>query len=264
MTTALFDAAAKDYDDIFTNSKIGKLQRSSVWNYLESILPNDGINILELNCGTGEDAVWLGKKGHHVLATDVSEKMVEITSSKVISQDLSGFVSARVLDINEIDKISPVQKFDLVFSNFGGLNCLNENELKILSKNLKNLLNPDGRFIAVVMPDFCMIESIYYLLKLRFDQVLRRKKKQNVKIGDANIDTYYYGYKTFSKIFDEDFYKNNVVGIGMFVPPSYLNNFFDNKNGILKFLGMMENIFAKYTFSALMSDHYLIDLVLKK
>ena len=263
MTSALFNAAAKDYDDIFTNTKIGRLQRNSVWRYLESILPKNNINILELNCGTGEDAIWLGKKGHKILATDVSEKMIEETRKKVNNLELSDFISAHQIDINEIDKLLSAQKFDLAFSNFGGLNCLNEKELKNLSQSLKPLLNQNGRFVAVVMPDFCMIESVYFLLKFRFDQVLRRKKNQLVNIGNGNIETYYYCHKRFSKIFSDEFYINNIIGIGMFVPPSYLNNFFKNKNIILKFLSKLENIFAKHTFSASMSDHYLIDLVIK-
>ncbi len=114
------------------------------------------------------------------------------------------------------------------------------------------------------MPDFCMIESIYYLLKLRFGQVLRRKKKQNVKVGGVNVETYYYNCKNFLKIFSEEFIKNNAIGIGMFVPPSYLNNFFKNKKRLLKLLSKLENIFANNSFSATISDHYLIDLVLKK
>ncbi|NNJ54292.1 MAG: class I SAM-dependent methyltransferase, partial [Ignavibacteriaceae bacterium] len=68
-----FDSVAENYDATFTQTKIGKAQREIVWGYLESVLiDKDNLKILELNCGTGEDAVWFSKKGHTVLATDVS------------------------------------------------------------------------------------------------------------------------------------------------------------------------------------------------
>ena len=36
-----------------------------------------GHRVLELNCGTGEDAVFLARRGVRVLATDLSGAMVE-------------------------------------------------------------------------------------------------------------------------------------------------------------------------------------------
>ena len=38
--------------------------------------------ILELGCGTGLTAIELAKEGHQVLATDLSEDMVNITALK--------------------------------------------------------------------------------------------------------------------------------------------------------------------------------------
>ena len=129
MTSALFDSAAQYYDEAFTNTEIGKLQRTRVQNYLSSILPNNSLNILELNCGTGADAIWFAKKGHKVLATDISEKMIQIGRVKVEKFNLSDKIIFEQLDINEINEKYFTTKFDLVFSNFGGLNCLTKTEL---------------------------------------------------------------------------------------------------------------------------------------
>jgi len=264
MTSALFDYVAEQYDETFSNTEIGKLQRTRVWNYLDLILPDKPINILELNCGTGEDAIWFAMKGHKVIATDVSEKMIAVTRAKVAKLKLSDNISVEMLDINKIDKLSTNNKFDLVFSNFGGLNCLNENELSVLSSKINFLLNPKGKFIAIVMPDFCMIESIYFLLKFRMKEIFRRKKTQQVKIDDVVIDTYYYNPKMFYEFFDIEFLISKIIGIGMFIPPSYLNSFFKSKVASLKLLNRLENIFGSHSFSASVSDHYLIDLNIKK
>ncbi len=78
-----FDKIALTYDELFTNTAIGKLQRNIVRKYLDETLPtNQRISILELNCGTGEDAVYFAKKGFDVLATDVSDDMLKLTNNE--------------------------------------------------------------------------------------------------------------------------------------------------------------------------------------
>ena len=41
-----------------------------------------GARILEINCGTGNDAVFLARSGMHVTATDISPMMIEETKRK--------------------------------------------------------------------------------------------------------------------------------------------------------------------------------------
>jgi ubiquinone/menaquinone biosynthesis C-methylase UbiE len=260
MSSASFDSAAQQYDETFTNTEIGKLQRDRVWNYLESILPNQSINILELNCGTGEDAIWLAKKDHNILATDISDKMLSIAKMKIENLHLSKNIIVEQLDINKIHKFTAVNKFDLIFSNFGGLNCLTPIELNSLSNNFKNLLNPNGKFVAVVMSDFCMIESLYFLLKFKLNSVFRRKKMQQTNINDSIIDTYYYPPNGFYEHFKTNFKLNNTIAIGILIPPSYLNVFLENKKNLLNVLNLLETFFGNNSFSAKYSDHFLIDL----
>lgn len=260
MTSALFDSAAKNYDETFTNTEIGKLQRTRVWKYLNSILPSNSLNILELNCGTGEDAIWFAKKGHKVWATDISEKMVEVARLKVEQLNLLDNITVGQLDINEIDKASFHNRFDLIFSNFGGLNCLTDNELTVLSQRLKSLLTSTGRFVAVVMPDFCMTESFYFLSKFKFKDVLRRKMTQQVMVNEAVVKTNYHSPKMFYRYFKNEFSLIDVIGIGFIIPPSYLNNFFVKKPKTLKFINTVENYLGNNLFTASISDHFLIEL----
>ena len=57
-TVLAFDSLAAKYDDLFTRSVIGRAQRGAVWEALVDRF-EPGAHILELNCGTGEDAVYL-------------------------------------------------------------------------------------------------------------------------------------------------------------------------------------------------------------
>ena len=74
-----FDILAETYDTDFTESAIGKLQRERVWQGLYQLLAtyNRPLKILEINCGTGFDALALASLGHMVIATDAAEVMIE-------------------------------------------------------------------------------------------------------------------------------------------------------------------------------------------
>ena len=79
MPRAPFDTIASIYDDQFTDTRTGYLQRQLVYLHLEKILKqNKPKRILELNCGTGADAIWLTQKGFEVVATDISADMVKV------------------------------------------------------------------------------------------------------------------------------------------------------------------------------------------
>src|SRR6185436_3926462 len=89
-----FDGAACAYDEEFTNTPIGRLQRSRVQHFLKRSLHKNSLSILEINCGTGEDAIWLTKNGHEVVATDASEKMIDVVKRKIEEQRLVAKISA--------------------------------------------------------------------------------------------------------------------------------------------------------------------------
>ena len=91
-----FDALAATYDAHFTHSRIGTLMRRAVWQRLDSCF-YPGHRVLELNCGTGEDAVYLGQRGVQVLATDLSKAMLQVTRQKVARAGLTAMVQVQQL-----------------------------------------------------------------------------------------------------------------------------------------------------------------------
>ena len=89
MIGADFDKAAKKYDNTFTNSSIGRSQRDQVWKYLQKKIKSHSNKILELNCGTGEDAVFLSKYSSNLVATDRSLKMLDVAKEKTKKLNIS-------------------------------------------------------------------------------------------------------------------------------------------------------------------------------
>ncbi|MGB0368451.1 MAG: SAM-dependent methyltransferase, partial [Flavobacteriales bacterium] len=243
MSDGAFNQMAADYDAVFTNSKIGRLQREIVWSYLnENLEFGTEFRVLELNCGTGEDASIFAKKGCEVTATDISSEMLAVARCKAAKQDVSSLIEFKSVDLNAIDKHTFEHKYDLVFSNFGGLNCVSKESLQLLSEKLQSLLKPEGRFVAVVMPSFCLMESVYFLLKFQFEKAFRRLRNKVAWTNDEGetISIYYYSPSQFKSIIGERFTVQSHIPVGLWVPPSYTEQFFQRHQRILGFLSRME------------------------
>ncbi|MBL6449797.1 class I SAM-dependent methyltransferase [Fulvivirga sp. 29W222] len=261
MTTA-FDHIASDYDNDFTHGSIGALQRQKVWDYLENTLPDRQLSILELNCGTGEDAIHLAGKGHQVLATDLSQKMITIAISKAEKLGFAQQISFLQCDLNNIANAVFTKKFDLIFSNFGGLNCIDAMSMQNLSKVVSRLLKPEGRFIGVIMPAFCLWESVYFLSKFDIKNAFRRSKRGPVmaQLDKQQVETWYYTPARIRRLFQSEFQITGLCPIGFFLPPSYLESFFKKRSGFLNTLDRIEDSINAWSFLSNYSDHFLIDL----
>lgn len=263
---APFDHIASTYDSVFTNSVIGQLQRKSVWTYIESIMPElNGFEMLELNCGTGEDAVLFGERGFNIVATDISEEMLKVTQKKAEQYSMQHRISSHYLDLDSFDETVFDKKFDLVFSNFGGLNCINPDSLKKLLNNIPQILNPGGRFIGVIMPKFCAWETVFFLLRLQFKKAFRRFTSKEVitDLQGVTMKTWYYHPSEIKKWSKNKFRLVNIKPVGITIPPSYLEKFFSLKKRWLMQLDNIERKLCKSSLLSGMSDHFVIDLQLK-
>ena len=98
--------------------------RSLVHKIYLQYIPKGG-SILELNAGTGVDAIFLADEGYKVYATDISDLMINEIQAKVKKQKAKISIKAVALSFEEISNIEE-DNFDAVVSNFGGLNCIND------------------------------------------------------------------------------------------------------------------------------------------
>jgi 2-polyprenyl-3-methyl-5-hydroxy-6-metoxy-1,4-benzoquinol methylase len=251
-----FDNAATNYDSTFTNSAIGKAQREVVYSHLSKFLKNNiSKTILEINCGTGEDAIWLAKQNFQIVATDISEKMILIAKNK---EKLPNLTFER-LNINEIGKPFGDEKFDLIFSNFGGLNCLSKEELNLFFENVSNLVSEKGHLVLVIMPKNTLWESFYFLAKAKFSLAFRRKKESVIaNVDGEKVNTFYYNPKDIVNLSGNDFEIISIKPIGFFIPPSYLETFFKNKLKLLSILKNLDTAIKNCSFLSKYADHYLI------
>jgi SAM-dependent methyltransferase len=254
-----FDAVADSYDATFTHTRIGRMLRKRVWQILGQYLPKQG-NVLELNCGTGEDALWLAQHGYEVLATDISREMIRLANHKITRAGLSEQVDTRVITLPNLSGVAdfPTQ---CVFSNFGGLNCLSPEDLLKLGHEMKQYISTGAVFIAVVMGRFCLWETLYYIGKGNWKQAFRRWCGGPVMANlesDHQVKTWYHSPETLANALPG--WKVQVLlPIGFWLPPSYLNPFFEKRPRLASFLEKAEYA-ANGRFFARMADHYCIVL----
>jgi ubiquinone/menaquinone biosynthesis C-methylase UbiE len=261
-----FDHIASTYDSTFTKSAIGQLQRKRVWSYVESVIPAlRGFEMLELNCGTGEDAILFGERGFNIVATDISGEMLRVTQKKAEQFSMQHRISSHYLDLESFNETLFDKKFDLIFSNFGGLNCINPESFKKLLENLPSILNPGGRFIGVIMPKFCAWETVFFLLRLQFKKAFRRLTSKEVitDLQGTSMKTWYYNPSQIKSWSKEKFRLISIKPIGVALPPSYLERFFSLRKRWLLRLDKFEKGLGNTSLLSGMSDHFVIDLQLK-
>lgn len=248
-----FDRVAGTYNDYFANTLVGRAQRKRVHYFLDKFVRGSrNLNILELNCGTGIDAIHLAAMGHRVLATDKSAEM--ITQCTIDSQKINAGVKPefRQLSIQQLDRIGD-QKFDIIFSDFAGFNCLKPDELVMAMKQLHRLLNNEGKLIVVLFGTQCLTEKLYFLLKGNFRAMNRRSSNMS-KFGTEAL--YYYGYKKLCTLVNSLFRPNGNMAVGVFVPPSYMDNWAKRNFMLFRFLEKMEKIAANL-LPPDKGDHYI-------
>ena len=76
-----FDGLAQEYDAQFTATTLGTLLRRMSWRHFERVFAQREF-LLDIGCGTGEDAIHLASLGHRVLATDASLQMIRVARHK--------------------------------------------------------------------------------------------------------------------------------------------------------------------------------------
>lgn len=258
-----FDKAALNYDLQFTYSVIGMKLRHRVWQYLDGVMRDaEQLNILELNCGTGEDAIHFAKQGHRIRALDVSGEMIAEAEKKMNALGIPLNIQFDQLDMKNLDQLEASGSIDLVFSNFGGLNCLHHADMKAISGSIAQTLRGGGRFIAVVMGKFCLWETGYFLAKAKWANLFRRNTNEKVVVfvDGSPVDTWYYSPDDFTRANKQHFRKIHIKPLGLFLPPPYLENFFGRHPQALRMLERLEDIFCGIPIAAYFSDHYIIDL----
>jgi len=254
---AAFNKQSSLFDEIYSANTIVQYKRKRVRDHIERFIDPHS-KILELNAGTGEDAVYFAQHGHYVHAMDISEGMLEILSQKILSASLTDKVSCELCSFTQLNELRNKGPYDLIFSNFAGLNCTNELE-KVLA-SFSTLLNPGGIITLVLLPKFCLWESLLFV-KGKFKTAFRRffsSAGRKAHIEGEYFHCWYYNPSFIKRHLKKEFDVVSLEGLCTLVPPSYIENFAEKYPNTFASLREKEEKWkAKWPWRSV-GDYYII------
>jgi len=247
------------FDDIYSGNTIIKYKRARVRNVINNIL-TPGSYILEINAGTGEDALYLAQQGHRVHATDISDGMLQKLKDKVARHQLEDKITTEKCSYTALSQIQHKGPYDLVFSNFGGLNCTDKAADVI--NTAASLLAVNGYITIVILSPFCLWESLQ-ALRGKFKLAFRRFNAKNgvtAHIEGEYFKCWYYWPSTIAKAVQDQFKVVNIEGLCTVVPPSYFEHFAEKHPTTYRWLTDLENRWNNKWPWKYIGDYYIMTL----
>jgi len=252
-----FDRVAASYDELFTRTVIGQAQRKQVWKrLLQAFAPGD--RVLELNCGTGEDATFLAARGRRIVACDGSEEMIKVARARAQQEAVGEDVSFRRLSNEDLRLLPLCQQFDGAYSNFSGLNCVSD--LQPIARDLASLVRPGGRVLICMWSRVCVGEVVWYLLHSETKKAFRRfSGKSQARVGGLTITVSYPTVGDVQRAFAPSFELEGRCAIGLFVPPSYVEGWARKHSATMRYLEKMDRALAGFPVLRDCGDHVLLE-----
>jgi ubiquinone/menaquinone biosynthesis C-methylase UbiE len=251
-----FDTIAATYDDAFSESAIGLAQRNVVWSEMDRVF-HRGQRILEINCGTGIDAIHLARRGVHVEACDAASQMIALAQKRARATDLP--VRFRCLPIESIGELAPATLYDGVLSNFSGLNCVED--LNAVARSLSRLVRPGGRIVLCVFGTFCLWEVLWYLSGRDLRRAFRRLRRRGIEavLGpSATVTVHYRTVNALRKLFEPHFRLERRRGAGILVPPTYASAVVSRFPRLFRFAVQADRYIGRCPFIRSAADHAIL------
>src|SRR6202045_1357731 len=113
-----------------------------------SLAVKSGSETLEVGCGTGALAEQLAQRGCHVVAIDVSDKMLDVALQRTAGAMNASRLEFRRLSALEIEDAFPGGRFDTIVSVLT-LSELSSSEVDCVLDQCHSLLRPRGELLVV-------------------------------------------------------------------------------------------------------------------
>jgi len=266
---APFDAVAETYDGVFSNHPVGLVLRRAVWRHLDTAF-QPGMTVLDLGCGTGEDALHMAERGVDVIGVDASAAMVRLARAKVVAAGMTGRVTLCQADLSRPPPSvlgkgavgwgpAHPRTFDGAVANFGVLNCLPSTSLGQLGRELACRMAPGGRFIAVVMGPSCAWEVAWYALRGDVRRATRRLRHDGTTadFGSGSLAVLYPGHNALAAALAPGFRPEYAAAIGSVLPPTYACGWLGRRPRVLTRLTAIDRRIERWPLAVRLADHYL-------
>ena len=217
-----WDSAAETYEDVFSGTTIGKTRREAVLHELGRLFSKN-TRVLEINCGTGLDAVFLAQQGVEILACDISPKMIEKARRYAADNNVGDRVEFIALATENLEALADRSLFDGAFSNFSGLNCVED--LTAVQLQLAKRLKPGAPLLLCMMGRIALWEVLWFLLHRKPKLAFQRLREKTASIPKSpELQIYRPSVEEICSQFAPSFRLRRWRGVGITVPPSYMEH----------------------------------------
>ena len=252
-----FSRTAEKYDAFAEDHPHLTRMRGKVYNHLGRFLP-PGARILELNAGSGVDAVQLAKQGFSVHATDIAPGMLARFQEKIDQAGLKGRISIQECSFNELEKVQS-GPFDAIFSDMGGLNCIPD--LSPVIAGLPALLRPGGTITWVLMPPVCLWEMAEIFRghpKLAFRRLSRSGTYSHLE--GLYFKVFYFSPQRVLNWFGNDYNFLSLEGLSVITPTAESKNFAKNLPRFYHALAWLDDCLSPHAPWSGWGDFYILSL----
>jgi ubiquinone/menaquinone biosynthesis C-methylase UbiE len=217
-----FSAKAAEYDALAVDDPVNVWMRDRVRRLVESELRLGG-SILEINAGSGVDAAYFAAKGYRVHATDIAPGMLAAIAEKAGRPEVDGRLTFEALSFTEMARAAG-RPYDLVFSNLGGLNCIED--LVQVTGELPSVLRAGGSVVWVIMPPVSPWELLQ-VFRGHWRTAARRLRRGGTlaHVEGVFVPTWYHGVGSVQKALGPAFRTLAIRSFGCFSPPSFFSGF---------------------------------------
>jgi SAM-dependent methyltransferase len=258
-----FEALARDYDARFTHAAVGARMRAAVWRHLDAAF-GPGDRVLDLGCGTGEDACHLAARGVRVDGFDAAEAMVAFARAKAAAAGVADLVAFDRLSLEAFagcalpasvaTKDRHTGAFAGAYSNFGALNCVADPGA--VARAVARLLGPGAPFVVSVMGRYVPWEWAWFLSRGDRRQAGRRLHRQGAEWRGLTIR--YPTRRELRRAFAPDFRLSHAYAIGALLPPPFTTSWSDRHPRLVERLDRLERrLEGRWPLPAL-ADHVLL------
>lgn len=252
-----FSRTAEKYDSFAEDHPHLTRMRNKVYSHVMRHVPL-GAHILELNAGTGTDAVQLAQRGYFVHATDIAPGMLNRLPEKVENLGMHDRVTMEERSFISLENVQGAP-YDAVFSDLGGLNCIPD--LTPVIRQLPNVLKPKGIVTWVLMPHVCLWEMAE-VFRGNFSLAFRRFSRGSVQanLEGLNFDVYYFSPRQVIKWFGNEFELLALEGLSVITPTAESKNFAKGHPGLYRRLSWLDDHVSPHWPWSGWGDFYILTM----
>lgn len=245
-----FDRVAPTYDATFGVNAVGRLFRYVFQERLLRVFPS-GARLLDLGCGTGEDALFLASRGRRVVGVDVAPAMVEEARAKAARRGVeSDTVRFETSSLEQLDALGSA--FDGAYSDFGALNCA---DLQAAGRALARALRPGAPLVLSLMG----AQPLPLLLERLLTGRGEPRGGRDPRVGGIAVLTDYPSRGRLKRAFGPEFAWSSGFALGAVLPGPEHSGWATRHPQAFALLAVAESVVRHWPILRSLGDHNVIE-----